>query len=111
MQEYSKLPFLALIEIWDFGLRISFGFRISDFGFQPGMTSRPIIQRELLVRSRARATYWLRFAVALTGLLICSHQLMRAAFVTTPAAFGPQCLQRSRGRGFRAVLWRGAVGG
>ena len=35
------------------------------------MTLLPILARELRLRSRARATYWARFAVGLLGLLIC----------------------------------------
>jgi hypothetical protein len=64
------------------------------------MTSLPIIQRELLVRSRTRSTYRLRLAVAVTGLLICSHQLMVATFVTTPAALGHSVFNEVVGAAF-----------
>jgi hypothetical protein len=40
------------------------------------MTFLPIIERELRVRARSRATYWTRFAVVLTGMLVCLPQWM-----------------------------------
>ena len=39
------------------------------------MTLLPIIQRELLSRSRNQATYWARSAVALVGVLVCLQSL------------------------------------
>ena len=40
------------------------------------MTFLPIIERELRVRARRRAGYWMRFGVALGGVLICLPQLL-----------------------------------
>src|SRR5437867_7526419 len=40
------------------------------------MTLLPVIERELRVRARNRATYWTRFAAALLGTLICLPPLM-----------------------------------
>lgn len=39
------------------------------------MTLLPILSRELLSRSRSRATYWVRFAVALVGVLVCLESM------------------------------------
>src|SRR5437899_4298454 len=49
-----------------FGIRNSFGFRISDFGFLP-VTVLPTIERELRAAGRQAHTYYLRLlgAVAL----------------------------------------------
>lgn len=47
----------------------------------------PILGRELRVRARHRATYWVRFAVGLLGVLICL-QSMGATVFGTPAAMG-----------------------
>jgi ABC-2 family transporter protein len=45
------------------------------------MTVLPIIEREVRVRARSRATYWTRFAVALVGTLLCVQQLIVSGFV------------------------------
>jgi len=47
----------------------------------------PILERELRVRARHRATYWVRFAVALLGVLICL-QSMGATGFSTPVMMG-----------------------
>ncbi|HWX18648.1 MAG TPA: ABC transporter permease subunit [Candidatus Binatia bacterium] len=44
------------------------------------MTFLPILERELRVRARRRATYWTRLAVALVGVLICLQSLLSEAF-------------------------------
>jgi hypothetical protein len=44
------------------------------------MTFFPILERELRVRARSRATYWTRSAVALTALLICLPQVIGSGF-------------------------------
>jgi hypothetical protein len=51
------------------------------------MTLLPILTRELLSRSRSRATYWTRFAVALVGILVCLESIANAA-VGNPARMG-----------------------
>jgi len=51
------------------------------------MTLLPILSRELLSRSRSRATYWARFAVALVGVLVCLES-MGWAPVGTPDRMG-----------------------
>ena len=48
------------------------------------MTFLPIIERELRVRARSRATYWVRFAVALVGLVICLPPLVWSGPFGTP---------------------------
>lgn len=52
------------------------------------MTFLPIVIRELQVRSRKRATYWTRFAVALAWLLVCLPQLLGAGVGVAPASVG-----------------------
>ena len=52
------------------------------------MTFLPIIDRELRVRARGRATYWSRFAVALVGALICWPQLISSGRFGAPATIG-----------------------
>lgn len=52
------------------------------------MTFLPIIERELRVRARSRATYWSRFAVALTGALIGLPSLFSSGPFSSPAATG-----------------------
>ena len=47
----------------------------------------PILSRELLSRSRSRATYWTRSAVALVGLLVCLESVAGAP-VSNPAKLG-----------------------
>jgi hypothetical protein len=43
------------------------------------VTILPLIERELRVRARSRAVYWMRFAVALVGILICLPTLVMTA--------------------------------
>ena len=64
------------------------------------MTFLPIIDRELRVRARARATFWLRFSAALVGLLVCLQQLIFSAPLTTPAALGRSVFQEVVGAAF-----------
>ncbi len=52
------------------------------------MTFLPIIERELRVRARSRATYWSRFAVALTGALTGLPSLISPTPWTSPTAAG-----------------------
>jgi hypothetical protein len=56
------------------------------------MTVLPILERELRVRARNRATYWSRFAVALAGLVVWLPQLMWSGPFGTPTAIGPGLL-------------------
>ncbi|HEV2211640.1 MAG TPA: hypothetical protein VG167_22970 [Verrucomicrobiae bacterium] len=51
------------------------------------MNPLPLIHRELLSGARQRATYWIRCAVALVGVLICM-QSMNAGLGGTPATLG-----------------------
>jgi hypothetical protein len=51
------------------------------------MTLLPIFSRELLSRSRSRATYWTRFAVALVGILVCLESIANAP-MGNPARMG-----------------------
>ena len=61
----------------------------------------PIIERELRVKARSRATHWTRFAVALVGMLFCLPQLL------APATFAPAA---TIGRGvFNGMVWAGFV--
>src|SRR5882672_9240671 len=52
------------------------------------MTVLPLIERELRVRARSWATYWIRFVVVLVGLLICLPQLIFAGPFGTAATTG-----------------------
>ncbi len=52
------------------------------------MTFLPIVERELRVRARQRATYWTRFAAVLLGLLIGLPQLALAGAFSSPAQTG-----------------------
>ncbi len=52
------------------------------------MTVLPIIERELRVRARGRATYWSRVVVALIGALLCVQQLIVSSPLGTPAVAG-----------------------
>ena len=56
------------------------------------MTFLPIIERELRVRARSRATYWTRFAVVLTGMLVCLPQWMWSGPLGTFATLGRSLL-------------------
>jgi hypothetical protein len=56
------------------------------------MNALPILERELRVRARSRATYWTRFAVALGGLLVWLPQLMWSGPFGTSGAVGPGLL-------------------
>ncbi len=40
------------------------------------MNLLPIVGRELRTRARSRATYWVRFTVALGGVLICLPEMV-----------------------------------
>ena len=51
------------------------------------MNLLPILSRELLSRSRSRATYWTRFAVALVGILVCLESIANAP-IGNPARMG-----------------------
>src|SRR5271166_1380139 len=58
--------------------------KLTGGGYIPAGESRtviilPLIERELRVRSRRLAVYWLRFATALTGILICVPTLFSSA--------------------------------
>ncbi len=57
------------------------------------MTFVPIIERELLVRSRRGATYWTRFAVAVFGGLICLMQINLSSAIGGVAAAGNAAFQ------------------
>ena len=52
------------------------------------MTLLPIVERELRVRARSRATYWTRFGVVLAGLLITLPGYLSAYSNSTPAEIG-----------------------
>lgn len=52
------------------------------------MTLLPIVERELRVRARQKATFWVRFGAALVGVLICFMEMLRFAFVLDPAVIG-----------------------
>lgn len=56
------------------------------------MTFLPIIERELRVRARSGATYWLRFTIPLAGMLFCLPQLLWAGPMGTSATLGPGLL-------------------
>src|SRR5262245_5553915 len=51
------------------------------------MTLLPILDRELRTRARGQATYWIRFCVALAGVLICL-QSMESGVFSTPSMMG-----------------------
>jgi ABC-type transport system involved in multi-copper enzyme maturation permease subunit len=56
------------------------------------MTFLPIVERELRVRARNRATYWSRFAVGLVAVLVWVPQLVWSGPSGTPGAMGPGLL-------------------
>jgi ABC-type transport system involved in multi-copper enzyme maturation permease subunit len=56
------------------------------------MTFLPIIERELRVRARSGATYWVRFTIPLAGMLFCLPQLLWAGPMGTSASLGPGLL-------------------
>src|ERR1017187_367941 len=56
------------------------------------MTFLPIIERELRVRARSGATYWVRFTIPLAGMLFCLPQLLWAGPMGTSATLGPGLL-------------------
>ncbi len=64
------------------------------------MTIAPILQRELRVRSRARATYWTRFAVGLVGVLVALPGLVLGFPSFSPAAIGELAFKSLLGAGF-----------
>ena len=49
------------------------------------MTFLPIVERELRVRARSGATYWVRFTIPLAGMLFCLPQLVWAGPMGTSA--------------------------
>lgn len=51
------------------------------------MTLLPILDRELRARARGQANYWIRFCVALAGVLLCLQSMESGAFAT-PAGTG-----------------------
>ena len=52
------------------------------------MTFLPIVERELRVRARSGATYWVRFTIPLAGMLFCLPQLIWAGPLGTSATLG-----------------------
>src|ERR1039457_1764015 len=56
------------------------------------MTFLPIIERELRVRARSGATYWVRFTIPLAGMLFCLPQLLWSGPMGTSATLGPGLL-------------------
>ena len=56
------------------------------------MTILPILERELRIRARSRATYWSRFAVGLVGALVLLPQLMWAWPLGAPGGMGRSLL-------------------
>jgi ABC-type transport system involved in multi-copper enzyme maturation permease subunit len=70
------------------------------------MTFLPILERELRLRARSRATYWLRFALGLVGALICLPQLLASGPFVSPATLGNYVFNGLVGMGF--VLSSGA---
>ena len=48
----------------------------------------PVLARELRLRARASATYWLRLAVVLIGAAACLPQFAWSAATLTPSALG-----------------------
>src|SRR5260370_41811239 len=48
----------------------------------------PILERELRVRARSRATYWARFVAALLAALICLPLLTWGETAVDPASLG-----------------------
>lgn len=61
------------------------------------MTFLPIVERELRVRSRRGATYWLRALLALLAVFVCTQLLSHAAIGIAPAAAGQAA--------FRTLAW------
>jgi ABC-type transport system involved in multi-copper enzyme maturation permease subunit len=64
------------------------------------MTFLPIIERELRVRARGRATYWTRFAAAALATLLCLPQMFSSYPAGTPAALGQVLLSMIVGAAF-----------
>ena len=52
------------------------------------MTLAPIVERELRVRARQKATFWVRFGAALGGVLICFLLTSRYAVMADSAELG-----------------------
>jgi ABC-type transport system involved in multi-copper enzyme maturation permease subunit len=52
------------------------------------MTVLPLFGRELRARARNRATYWVRFAAALVGAIVCLPELLSGDFRTTAGSSG-----------------------
>ena len=52
------------------------------------MTIFPLIERELAVRARRKATYWSRFAIGFGGLMLCLQRLLMPEWMLGPAAAG-----------------------
>ena len=64
------------------------------------MTFLALIERELRLRARSQATYWVRFAVALAGVLLCVQQLILTGPLRTPAVVGRQVFNEMTGAAF-----------
>ncbi len=64
------------------------------------MNALPIIERELRVRARSRATYWTRFAVALMGGVVWLPQLAWSGWLGAPGALGQGLLSAVVSAGF-----------
>src|SRR5208283_1906949 len=64
------------------------------------MTFLPIIERELRVRARSEATYWVRFAVGIAGALLCVKQLIISGPLNTPAVVGRRVFDEMTGAAF-----------
>jgi hypothetical protein len=64
------------------------------------MTFQPILERELRVRARSRATYWSRFAAAALATLLCLPQMFASYPSGGPAALGQVLLGMIVGAAF-----------
>ena len=64
------------------------------------MTLLPIIERELKVRARSGATYWVRFAVGIAGALLCVQQMIVSGPLNTPAVVGRRVFDEMTGIAF-----------
>ena len=64
------------------------------------MTFQPILERELRVRARNRATYWSRFAAAALAILLCLPQMFSFYPSGAPAALGQVLLSMIVGAAF-----------
>ncbi|HEY0455729.1 MAG TPA: hypothetical protein VGE41_05105 [Verrucomicrobiae bacterium] len=73
------------------------------------MTFLPVVERELRIATRKRATYWARVGAAVAGVLIMMWAIMTVGALVSPTILGKRLFMVLSSLGFFYCLWPGVI--